>query len=76
MLFLDTVTGKTVVANSLHHIPGNIVNRGLSSPFIQLNTVALEYARLVNQLKTFKHNNTIAGTSNTIKAIHDLQDHL
>lgn len=76
MLFLNTITGKTIVANSLHHIPGNIVNRGLSSQFIQLKPLALEYARLVNQLINFKLHNTVADTFNTIKAIHDLQDHL
>lgn len=76
MIFLNTITGKIIVADSLHQIPGNIVNRGLSNQFIVLNAIALEYTRLVNQLKHFKQCNIIVDTSNTIKAIYDLQEHL
>ena len=76
MLFLNTITGKTIVASSLHHIPGNIVNRGLSHQFIELNQLALEYSRLVTQLQTFRTKNICVDTTNTIKAINDFNGFL
>lgn len=72
-VFLNTVTGKQIVAKSLASIPGNIVNRGLSHEYIQLNTLAIEYTRLVNQLQTLrKANQSGICISNTVKAIKDL----
>ena len=74
-VFLNTVTGKQIVAKSLASIPGNIVNRGLSHEYIQLNTLAIEYARLVNQLQTLrKANQSGVCIFNTIKAIKDYHE--
>ena len=74
-VFLNTVTGKQIVAKSLTSIPGNIVNRGLSHEYIQLNTLAIEYTRLVNQLQTLrKTNQSGICIYNTIKAIKDYND--
>ena len=74
-VFLNTVTGKQIVAKSLASIPGNRVNRGLSHEYIQLNTLAMEYTRLVNQLQTLrKTNQSGICISNTIKAIKDYND--
>ena len=74
-VFLNTVTGKQIVAKSLASIPGNIVYRGLSHEYIQLNTLAIEYARLVNQLQTLrKANQSGVCIPNTIKAIKDYYD--
>ena len=72
-VFLNTITGKQIVAKSLASIPGNIVNRGLSHEYIQLNTLAIEYTRLVNQLQNLrKANQSGICISNTVKAIKDL----
>lgn len=69
-VFLNTVTGKQIAAKSLASIPGNIVYRGLSHEYIQLDTLAIEYARLVNQLQTLrKANQSGVCIPNTIKAI-------
>lgn len=74
-VFLNTVTGKQIVAKSLASIPGNIVYRGLSHEYIQLNTLAIEYARLVNQLQTLrKANQSGICIYNTIKAIKDYNE--
>ena len=71
-VYLNTVTGKRIATQSLSTIPGNIVARGLSHEFIQLNTIALEYTRLVNEFPS----SPSTGKHNVIKAIHDLQEHL
>lgn len=74
-VFLNTVTGKQIVAKSLASIPGNIVYRGLSHEYVQLDTLAIEYARLVNQLQTLrKTNQSGICIPNTIKAIKDYYD--
>lgn len=67
-VYLNTVTGKRITAQSLSHIPGNIVARGLSHEFIQLNTIAIEYARLINEFPS----SPSIGKHNIIKAIHTL----
>ena len=71
-VYLNIVTGKRVTATSLSTIPGNIVARGLSHEFIQLNTIAIEYARLINE---FPSSSSI-GKLNVISAINTLQEHL
>ena len=71
-VYLNTVTGKRITATSLSTIPGNIVARGLSHEFIQLNTIALEYARLINEFSS----SPSIGKHNIIKAINDLKGSL
>ncbi|MFW9602959.1 MAG: hypothetical protein ACMV1B_11670 [Prevotella sp.] len=71
-VYLNTVTGKRITATSLSTIPGNIVARGLSNEFIQLNTIAIEYARLINE---FPSSPSICKL-NVISAINTLQEHL
>jgi hypothetical protein len=64
-VYLDLVTGKEHVAKSKSDIPGNILNRGLSSQFIEVSYLYLEYAKLYtsllkypqvpNNITAFKH---------------------
>lgn len=71
-VYLNIVTGKRIAAQSLSTIPGNIVARGLSHEFIQLNTIALEYARLINEFPS----SPSIGKHNILKAINDLKGFL
>ena len=69
---IKDLEGKRIAAQSLSTIPGNIVARGLSHEFIQLNTIALEYARLINEFPS----SPSIGKHNIIKAINDFKGFL
>lgn len=71
-MFLNKVTGQISTVKELQLIPGNIVNRGLSNDWLKIDTISIEYARLVNQLQNNIHKSCL-GNFNTIKAINDLK---
>ncbi len=68
--YMNIITKKIVTATNLDNLPGNIVNRGLSHEFIKLDSISLEYNRLVQQLKTI---NFGVGYNNTLKGIRDMR---
>jgi hypothetical protein len=73
-VYLDLVTGKEHVVKSKSDIPGNILNRGLSSQFVEVNYLYLEYTKLYsnllkypqvpNNITAFKHITKFIGDSN------------
>lgn len=66
-VFKNIITGKEIVAKTLHHIPGNIVNRGLAHEYIIVDVIALEYQRLIKQLELFTERNYYGtGYKNTV----------
>ena len=68
--YINLITGREHTVHSIHDIPGNIVNRGLSDNYLAISYYHMEYGRLVNQLQRSIRMGTIAN-HNTIKGIKD-----
>lgn len=74
-LYLNKITNKTIYANNLSEIKGNIVSRGLSKDYIILDTISLEYSKLVNSLRNNIQKGTLdsVGMRNIKKGIKDME---
>ena len=68
--YINLITGHEHTVQTLHDIPGNVVNRGLSNYYLPISYFHMEYGRLVNQLQRSIRMGTIAN-HNTVKGIKD-----
>jgi len=74
-LYLNRITNKTVYVNNLSELKGNIVSRGLTNDYIILDTIALEYTKLINSLRNTIDKGILDGVEirNIKKGIKDIE---